>query len=71
MPKAYWVLSMEFASCHPSGTYDFELVPRRFEKLCTPALHTLQLSYNRPKNMKHYIITHFFFLNPTGTYPKH
>ena len=29
---------MELASCHPSGTYNFEYAPRFSDSLWTPAL---------------------------------
>jgi hypothetical protein len=30
-----WSLSMAFASCYPSGTYNFDMVPTFLEYLCT------------------------------------
>jgi hypothetical protein len=32
---------MELASCHPSGTYNFEVVPTFLENLCTPELYNV------------------------------
>ena len=45
-PKYLRVLSMEFASCRPSGMYNFEVASRFLENLCPPPLppmlgHTL------------------------------
>jgi len=33
-----WVVSMEFASCHPSGTCYFEVAPRFLENVCIPGV---------------------------------
>ena len=34
-----WVLSMEFAPYHISGTHNFKVAPRFEENLCTPTQH--------------------------------
>ena len=68
-----WVLRVELASCHPSGTYNFEVAPRYLENLFTPALngpdlhtvgihpsssHTLNFRYLCYKGMKKISIFH-------------
>jgi hypothetical protein len=30
---------VELASCHPSGTWNFEVAPRFLESLCTPGVN--------------------------------
>jgi hypothetical protein len=34
-----WVFCMELVSCHTSGTYNLEVVPRFLENLWTPVIY--------------------------------
>ena len=40
-----WLLNMECASCHPSGTQNLDVAPRFSEHLLTPGVHKRHLTY--------------------------
>jgi hypothetical protein len=38
-PNNLWVLNMELASCHPSGTYIFDVTPTSIKTFCNSCLN--------------------------------